>query len=114
MRSAGQDGQPDHTDPLERRSPVALRLAAPPDESALRRLAELDSRRLPPGPHLIAVREGRVDAALSLATGGVVADPFRRTAELVELLRCRAGARTGDLGRHSPAAMPPRARLAAT
>ncbi|MGH2712739.1 MAG: hypothetical protein ACRDM7_02420 [Thermoleophilaceae bacterium] len=113
MRSGGQDGRPDHTDPLEWRSPVALRLAAPSDDPALRRLAELDSRRLPPGPHLIAVREGRVDAALSLATGEVVADPFRQTVELVELLRCHAGARTGDLGRRSPSVRP-LARLAAT
>jgi hypothetical protein len=66
------------------------------------------------GPHLIAAREGRVDAALSLASGEVVSDPFRRTAELVELLRCQATARTADLGRRSPAAMRPRAGLAAT
>jgi hypothetical protein len=113
MRSACQEGRPDHIDALEWRSPVALRRAAPSDEGALRRLAELDSRRLPPGPHLVAVREGRVDAALSLTTGEVVADPFRRTAELVELLRCHPGARTGDLGRRSPS-LRPRARLAAT
>jgi hypothetical protein len=113
MRSGGQHERPDHTDPLEWRSPVALRFAAPSDESAMRRLAELDSRRLPPGPHLIAVREGRVDATLSLATGAVVADPFRRTAELVELLRCHACARTDDLDRRSPSVRL-RARLAAT
>jgi hypothetical protein len=38
-----------------------------------------------------------VEAALSLRTGEVVADPFRRTAELVELLRCHAaGVPGGD------------------
>ena len=70
--------------------PVALRLAAC-DLGALERLAELDSRPLPPGPHLIAERDGEIRAALSLATREIVADPFRRTAELCELLRCYAG-----------------------
>jgi hypothetical protein len=71
--------------------PVALRLAACTDLDALERLAELDSRPLPPAPHLIAERDGTICAALSLATHEIVADPFRRTAELCELLRCYAG-----------------------
>jgi hypothetical protein len=74
--------------------PTTLRLGAADDAVALERLAELDSRPLPPGPHLVAERDARIDAALSLSTGEVVADPFRRTAELRELLRCHAG----DLG----------------
>jgi hypothetical protein len=73
------------------RTPVTLHLACARDRSALERLAQLDSRRLPPGPHLVAMREGRIDAAVSLATGDVVADPFRRTAELCQLLRGHAG-----------------------
>jgi hypothetical protein len=82
--------------PLEKRiaalsSPVRLRLAAAGDLGALERLAGLDSRRLPPGPHLVAERDGRIDAALSLRTDEHLADPFRRTAELCELLRCHAG-----------------------
>jgi hypothetical protein len=72
-------------------SPVTVRLASSADAGALARLAELDSRPLPPGPHLMAERDGRPDAALSLTTGALVADPFRRTAELRELLRCHAG-----------------------
>jgi hypothetical protein len=70
--------------------PITLRLANATDAGALERLAQLDSCRLPAGPHLVAVSEGRIDAAISLATGEVVADPFRRTTELCELLRCRA------------------------
>jgi hypothetical protein len=70
--------------------PIELRLGSPGDDEALKRLAELDSHPLPPGPHLVAVRGGRIDAALSLSTGGLVADPFRRTAELAELLRFSA------------------------
>jgi hypothetical protein len=71
---------------------VALRLGASADLEALERLAGLDSRPLPPGPHLVAERDGRIDAALSLSTGELVADPFRRTAELGEMLRCHARA----------------------
>ena len=70
-------------------SPCAWR--PQPRSAALERLAGLDSRPLPPGPHLVAERDGRTDAALSLSTGELIADPFRRTAELRELLRCHAG-----------------------
>src|SRR5215207_7845804 len=72
-------------------NPVTVRLGAPADRVALERLAGRDSRPLPPGPHLIAERDGRIDAALSLATGKLIADPFRRTAELCDLLRCHGG-----------------------
>jgi hypothetical protein len=75
--------------------PVTLRLADRSDRRALRRLAQLDSRPLPPAPHLVAEREGRIDAVLSLADGEVVADPFRHTAELCELLRRHAAAIEG-------------------
>jgi hypothetical protein len=71
---------------------VELRLAEDRDNRALLRIAQRDTRPLPPGPHLIALRDGRIDAALSTTTGEVVADPFVRTAELVELLRVRARA----------------------
>ena len=72
--------------------PVTLRLAMAADRAALDRLAQRDSRPLPPGPHLLGERDGRVEAAICLATGELVADPFRRTAEVCELLRCHAGA----------------------
>jgi hypothetical protein len=71
--------------------PITLRLALPADLAALEHLAQLDSRHLPPGPHLLAERDRRIDAAISLATGEQIADPFRRTAELCALLRCHAG-----------------------
>jgi hypothetical protein len=71
--------------------PVTLRLAGEAERRALDRLAQLDSRPLPPGPHLLGERDGRIEAAISLATGEMVADPFRRTAELCDLLRCHAG-----------------------
>jgi hypothetical protein len=71
--------------------PVTLRLAGVTDGAALDRLAQLDSRPLPPGPILLGERNGWIQAAISLATGELIADPFRRTAELCELLRCHAG-----------------------
>jgi hypothetical protein len=71
--------------------PVTIRQVLPADLGALERLAQRDSRPLPPGPHLAAERDGRIDAAISLATGELIADPFRRTAELCELLRVHAG-----------------------
>jgi hypothetical protein len=71
--------------------PVTLRLATDADGPALDRLAQRDSRLLPPGPHLLAERDGRIEAVICLATGDLVADPFRRTVELCELLRTHAG-----------------------
>jgi hypothetical protein len=75
-------------------SEVTLRLAGDSDGEAIRSLAMLDDRRPPPVPVLLACRDGRLLAALSLATGDAVADPFQRTEELIQLLRCHAaGAR---------------------
>jgi len=57
---------------------------------AVRRLAYLDSRRPLRGEVLVAFVDDEPLAAISLADGAVVADPFRRTADVVELLRLRA------------------------
>jgi hypothetical protein len=91
-RQATAGRQPAHS----WRDPITLRLAAPSDRSALARLAQLDSRPLPSGPHLVAVREDRIDAAISLRTRELVADPFRHTAHLCELLRFHAPAFAGS------------------
>ena len=69
---------------------VSIRLAQAADMPSLRRVAERDSRPLPIGDMLVAEAQGDVQAALSLQTGEVVADPFRPTAGMVELLRIRA------------------------
>jgi hypothetical protein len=93
--------------------PVTVRVAARADAAALERLAGLDSRLLPPGPHLVAEREGRIDAALSLSTEELVADPFRRTAELGALLRCHADGLPGSPERSpSPPSQPRSLRVA--
>lgn len=70
--------------------PVVIRFATPADRAALERLAELECVGPPTGATLIAELGQRMVAALSLADGRVLGDPFIRTAELVELLRLRA------------------------
>ena len=69
---------------------ISIRLATPDDEPALARLAALDSRTVPAGQVLLAERDGELQAALSLAGGATLADPFVPTAELLALLRVRA------------------------
>jgi hypothetical protein len=70
--------------------PIEVRPAHPDDERALIRLAQLDSARVPPAPLLLAFEGEELRAAISLATGAAIADPFAPTAWLVELLRARA------------------------
>lgn len=70
--------------------PVTLRFAFPDDASVLARLAALDSAEAPALPALLCEAGGQLLAALSLADGSVVADPFHPTAALVELLQARA------------------------
>jgi hypothetical protein len=73
---------------------VVIRDAVAADEDALRRLAERDSARPIQGPAIVAEVGGELRAAISTAGGGAIADPFRPTAELVELLRVRARAQS--------------------
>jgi hypothetical protein len=69
---------------------IEIRPARPDDERALTRLGQLDSARVPPAPLVLAVEGGELRAAISLATGAAIADPFAPTARLVELLRTQA------------------------
>jgi hypothetical protein len=69
---------------------VTIRYAFPDDDSTLRRLAVLDSAVTPPAPLLVAEVDGQLRAALSLATGETIADPFHPSTALTELLRARA------------------------
>lgn len=68
---------------------ITIRPAAARDGAALRRLAALDSADALAGPALLAEVGGTPAAAIALGDGAVVADPFRLTADLVELLRMR-------------------------
>jgi hypothetical protein len=86
--------------------PIAIRAAHPDDAQALRRLAALDSGPVPPSPVLVAEASGEIRAAMSLADGSVIADPFRRTAGLMVLL----GVHAQELGEALGGASRPRAR----
>lgn len=69
---------------------VVIRAARGSDGPALRRLAELDSAEIPTGSLLVAEADDEMVAALSVDTGERVADPFRRTSDVVDLLAYRA------------------------
>ena len=71
-------------------SQIVIRASSPADCIALWSLAALDSALVPTSPLLVAEADGQVVAATSLESGETIADPFRRTAEAVALLRLRA------------------------
>lgn len=93
-------------------SEVILRLATTGDAAALHRLAELEGRYAidaATGPVLVAEVRGEVLAAKPLGGGDTLADPFRSTAWLAELLetgaaRFRAAEGPRDGGRIRAAA----------
>jgi hypothetical protein len=78
------------TAPTAHTQDVTIRRARPADAAAVRRLAQMDDRRLPRGELLVAEVCGEIRAAVSLADGSAIADPWRRTDDLVALLRLRA------------------------
>jgi hypothetical protein len=71
-------------------SGINIRRLGGDDLAQVERLAQLDSRRAPEGALLGVEVEGRLLAAISLATGDSIADPFSRTGELRALLELRA------------------------
>ncbi len=72
------------------RGRIEIRRGAGSDLEALRRLAALTERTVPPAPVLVAEADGVLLAALSRQTGEVVSDPFVVTEDVVALLRLRA------------------------
>lgn len=70
--------------------PITIAHSTDADASKIRRLALLDDRRPPAGPALLAYVDGELRAAVGLRDGHAVADPFRPTAEIVDLLRFQA------------------------
>ena len=69
---------------------LRIRPATDRDAELIDRIASLDSTRPSDGPTLVGEVGGVAVAVLFLATGHVVADPFRRTAHVVAALRERA------------------------
>ncbi len=72
------------------REPVTIRPARDTDLPAIAQIAELESRPVPSGRPLVALRGGRLQAVLDLRTGEVLADPFLPTGDTVELIRAYA------------------------
>jgi hypothetical protein len=72
---------------------ISIRLATEADSSNLLRLAALDSAPAPHTPVLVADVDGEIVAARSIDRDHdrqSIADPFRRTADIRELLDLRA------------------------
>jgi hypothetical protein len=69
---------------------ITLRLATPEDAEAIERLAALYDRPPLTGPTLLAVVDGELQAALTLAGDRELMEPFLPTAGLVDLLAWRA------------------------
>jgi hypothetical protein len=69
---------------------LTVRAATGADGEAVRLLAALEGVNMPTGQVLVAQVGDDVVAALPLQGGQALADPFRRTAQYVELLQVRA------------------------
>ena len=97
-------------------STIAIRHAHHGDGPAVSRLAALDSAPVPFGEVVLAEVDGELRAAVDVATGRVIADPFARTVELTELLRLHAArTRRGGAQRRERShrlGLPRRVRLA--
>jgi hypothetical protein len=79
---------------------LTIRISSAADQPALRGLADLGScPRVDPGPHLLAEHDGTLVAALPLAGGHAIADPFMPTADIVALLEVRADQLRADAHR---------------
>ena len=93
LTAAEQHPAPQHRIPRRRRhhgEEISIRTATRRDEHALRDLEALDGRMLTPGSHLVAEVGGVPVAAIAVSDDTVVADPFEKTAGIVDLLRVRA------------------------
>jgi hypothetical protein len=84
--------------------PLTIRRDRPGDEAATVRLAALDSAAVPPSPFLLAEVDAELRAALSLANGRVIADPFHPSLYLTALLRVYAATAEWERPRRGPAA----------
>lgn len=69
---------------------ITIRHSTQEDRLAVLRLAQLDDRPVPEGDKLLAFVNGELAAARPLNKGTAVADPFRRTKEILEMLDLRA------------------------
>jgi hypothetical protein len=68
-------------------NPITIRRSTTGDAADIARIAALDSGRAPEGTAMLAFVGGELRAVMPLDGGRPLADPFHRTAELIELLR---------------------------
>ena len=90
---------------------LTIRRADAADDGALVRLAALDSASPPTGEALLAEVGGELWAAVEIDSGTAIADPFRPSGELVDLLRLQLSLDGGSerSGRGALARLLPRA-----
>ena len=69
---------------------ITVRPATYMDSRALLRLAAIDSAQVPDGRLMVAEIGSELVAAVPVSGGRAIADPFHRTAALVEMLELRA------------------------
>jgi hypothetical protein len=69
---------------------ITIRHSTPADQPRVIALAELDSRTAPEGQALLAEVGGELRAAVGIADGVAIADPFVPTEDIVRLLSVRA------------------------
>jgi len=86
-------------EPEMRSEELTIRMLRGEEHGALERLAERDSAPVPAGSVLGAFADGKLVAAAPIDGGGVVADPFRRTADVRALLSRRIAQVRGGGGR---------------
>ncbi len=68
---------------------LTIRHATASDAEAIERLAALDSTSAPPGDLLLAEVGNEIWAAVELDGDRAIADPFRPSGDIVDLLRLR-------------------------
>jgi hypothetical protein len=90
---------------------LTIRRADTSDTADLYRLAALDSSYPPTGEALLAEVGGELWAAVEIDSGAAIADPFRPSGELVDLLRLQVSldARPERSGRSALSRLLPRA-----
>jgi hypothetical protein len=82
-------------------SAMTIRYASDRDAADVARLSALDSAMIPDGPLLLAFVDGELWAAMAIGREVAIADPFRPSGPVVELLRARARQLVGDAPRRS-------------
>jgi hypothetical protein len=88
---AARQAAPAASEAVAPRERLVLRRSGSQDAASLTRLAQLDSAPRPSGEMLVAELDEQIVAAVPFDGGRAIADPFRPTAELVELLRAQVG-----------------------